>query len=185
MNILKVLKYLGILVGAIIVVVLLFVLYIWGSITYNRYDKEKKAVVYQKKVCDTIKVINEKFEVALYGFTPTELKNVNFYVMGEGRVKQQKALETIGKPLVNDSDVVSPITRFLRTDTIVVRVAGRFYLLNEYSYSARYNYGMTGPVDPCFCDALGFGKLNNKPLVDPRIVLQKKEGYTHYMLPNK
>jgi len=64
----------------------------------------------------------------------------------------------------NETQTVNlPFDRLNTDDKLIVHLGKRYYLLAGFSYTARYNYGMFGPVGNRECKTSGFEHINGKP----------------------
>jgi len=176
------LKFIVTFLLACLAAVILLILFVWGTISYNRYSRTQDAIRYKKEVCDTISQIDERFSLALYGFESTKAKQLNYYLIRQGVIKKQE-LVLLSKSIKSHAREVSLNIPFLRNDSIAIAIGDRFFLLTGVGYEARYNYGMTGPVGPCFCEATGFETLNGKPVNGFRVVLESDSGLREFPVP--
>lgn len=179
----KTLKIIGCVGAVLIALILFFVALFWGSIEWNKYSKRKDAARYQKAVCDTIKTVEGNFELTLDGFTKKELSNIHFYLQQDKLLIRDTLISFVPKDDDETQKINLPFDKFNIDDKLIVSVGKRYFVLSNYSYTARYNYGMFGPVGNCECRSNGFETLNGEQVGSGYLI--KKYGWLDYQLPPK
>jgi hypothetical protein len=153
----------------------------YGSISWSRYSKKKEAIRYQREVCDTINFINDSIPLRLYGFTENEMKTLKYSRISKGKMRHSATISLSKSSPLNNQNIIIPIQIF-KTDTLAITIANRLYFLSEMAFEARYNYGMTGPVGKCFCESIGFKKINGQLTPTIPYPLNKESGITNFNL---
>lgn len=182
----KVLKVSGIVLLCVAGAFLLIVLVFFGSIRYGRYSKKKAAIAYQREVCDTMRYVAEIIEVQPHGFSLAEAKQLRVYVIGGGQVKQMAGVKVSPEVLKGKEYVTLPTPGLLTTDSVVVAIGQYSFVLSGISYIAGYNYGMFGPVGPCFCGSTGITRINGRQAsAGGMLWLRKEDGDKGFVLPGQ
>lgn len=177
----KIFKIIGIFIAVIVGVILLLFAFVWGSFEWNRYSKKKEAIRMQKEVCDTIKIVEGNFPIWLDGFSKKEMKEIHFYLQ-QGKLLTKDTVVSLLPKDINESQSLNlPFEKFNINDKLIVYVGKRYYVLSGFSYTARYNYGMFGPVGSCECRSGGYEKINGEPAGSGTLI--KKYGLLDYQLP--
>lgn len=179
----KIFKFIGIFIAVIIVVILLFFAFVWGSIEWNRYSKKKEATRMQKEVCDTIKTVDGGFPIWLDGFSKKEMKEIHFYLQQGKLLTKDTVISLIPKDDSESQSLNLPFEKFGINDKLIVHIGKRYYELAGFSYTAGYNYGMFGPVGSCECRGSGYEKINGENAGAGTLI--KKYGLLKYQLPPK
>lgn len=177
----KVLKILGIATLLIIAILLLLIVFGWGSVALNSYSKKKEAIRYQKEVCDTIKTVQGNFPLKFDGFTKKELRKIHFYLQQDKLLIRDTVISFVPKNDDETQTINLPFNSFNIDNRLIVEAGKRYFVLSDYSYTAGYNYGMFGPVGSCECKSNGFKTLNGEPAGSGWLI--KKYGLLNYQLP--
>ncbi|RZL51238.1 MAG: hypothetical protein EOP00_00025 [Pedobacter sp.] len=177
----KIFKFILILIVVVVGLGLLLVAFVWGSMKWNRYSKEKEAIRYQKEVCDTIKTVDGKFEITFLDFSKKELNKIHFYLQKDKLLVKDTVVKVDYKNNPNSHTVPFPFKKFNIHDRIIVEIGKRYFVLSGINYVVYYNYGMFGPVGPCECGRSNFQIINGKPTGSGYVI--KEFGLLNYQLP--
>lgn len=181
----KIFKMIGLVILVIFVLILLFLGLVWAAIEWGQSSKKQEKMEYQKEVCDTTTIVKNQFAFDINGFSKKELKKVNFYIIRNQKVWRDSAVKVEFDTKDSSHNVALPFETFLTSDTVIVKVANRYFLLSDLHYTASQNYGMFGPVGPCECHLGDFEMLNGKAPKLRSGWLDKKDGTLDYKLPSK
>ncbi|MFC4211855.1 hypothetical protein ACFOWA_11715 [Pedobacter lithocola] len=177
----KILKSIGVAALGIAGAILLFFAIIWAFMALGRYTKTQEGIRYQKEVCDTIKTGKGNFPIVVNGFNKKELSKIHFYLQQGKLLIRDTTINYTAKDNGETQTLTLPFKQFDVTDRLIINVGKRYYVFSDYRYQAIYNYGMFGPVGPCFCGSNGFEKLNGAPAGSGWLI--KKYGLLNYQLP--
>lgn len=176
----RIFRMIGIIIASLIGIILLFIAFVWGCLTWNRYSKDREAQIMQKEVCDTIKTVKGKFEIIMYDFSPQELKRISFYLMGGHSVKKDTTINFKADPGREAQTIIMPFENFGINESIIVVIRDRSYILSGFSYKAGFKYGMLGPSGQCECEGGTYEKVNGVEAVAGWLV--KKDGLVNYKM---
>ncbi|TKC08052.1 hypothetical protein FA048_12880 [Pedobacter polaris] len=177
----KIFKSMGVAALVIVSFILFIGAIIWCYISWDRYRKTTEAIRYQKEVCDTIQKAEGNFPMMISGFSKKELSKIHFYLQQGKLLVSDTVINFAAKDDGETQTLKFPFKKFNAADKLIVNIGNRYYVLSGYRYQARYNYGMFGPVDPCFCESKGFEKINGEPAGSGWLI--KKYGLVDYQLP--
>ena len=141
----KYLKYLLIILGAAVALVLVVIGWGLWSMEAMREQARRDAVTLSAS-CDTARYVTEQPSVRFSGFEPEEVSRVQFQLLSGGVLTGDTTVA------VADGQVRTPYQRFLKTDTVVVTLrGGQRYFISGYRHEAYLHYGMFGYVGSHDC----------------------------------
>ncbi|WP_343744100.1 hypothetical protein [Chitinophaga sp.] len=175
----KLLKYVLILLGIFLVMVLFVAGCFWISseqkIRQAKEDGEKYS-----KICDTVSIITEQPKIQFSGFRQKEIRQLHFKILRNGEFIRDTLVKTQFSYISDDSTYFSthiPYPVFLKKDTIVVStVGGLYYYISGYHHYAYLHYGMMGYLGGHDCRFSEDCIINNAPSVG---TLLKNDGWLH------
>jgi hypothetical protein len=136
------------------------ILLIAGIVAWYYYQKAsnqrqaKTDEVRFSKLCDISKIFTEMPSVTLVGFDSTEIRQIHFYIVRQGKYVRDSVISLQPNAPYEYVSLQIPFAEFLKNDTILVETGGkkrRFFYLSDFHHYAYLHYGMMGYLGSYDC----------------------------------
>lgn len=161
----KFLKYVVILLGIFLVLILFVAGCFWVSMNQRQREAAEDGEKYSR-LCDAISTITEQPGIHFSGFRQKEIRQMRFKIRRNGQFICDTLVKSQFSYISDDSTFFSmsiPYPLFLKTDTIVVTTdGGLHYYISGYHHYAYLHYGMFGYVGGHDCRFAEECRINNE-----------------------